>query len=382
MKLKSFVQIEGNADQTEIAMKKLDQMGRFGELVTCRRKYLLNYFNETTSDYCGNCDVCLSSVELFDGTILAQKAISAVVRLQEGFGAGYVIDFLRGSNSEKIREDHKSIKTYGVGADISKDEWNKIIRELVERGYLMKADGRYPVLKMSDKSNGVLKGLEKVMLTKAKQKVEAAPEVGEEKIPYEKGLFQRLKDVRRQLAMNENVAAYIVLSDASLIELSTYLPQNMEEMTKISGFGAVKLEKYGREFLETVIEYCRAYNHASRIHFKLPKRQRKPRAERETDTKQQSYELFKQGRSINEIAETRGFSPVTIEGHLAFYIQQGKISIDELVQQSKIHAILEAIEKVGGTRLTPVKEALGENYSFGEIKYVMAHIESMRVEKE
>jgi ATP-dependent DNA helicase RecQ len=381
MKLKSFVQIEGNEGQTEIAMKKLDQMGRFGELVTCRRKYLLNYFNEPAEDYCGNCDVCLSKVELFDATILAQKAISAVVRLQESFGAGYVIDFLRGSNSEKIRDEHKALKTYGVGADVGKDEWNKIIRELVERGYLMKTEGRYPVLKMSEKSTGVLKGVGKVMLTKVKERTVQIQSVEEEKLPYETALFQHLKDVRRELAFSENVPAYIVLSDASLIELSTFLPQNAEELSNISGFGTVKLQKYGEQFLNSIIEYCRARNLTSRINLKSAKRQRKPRPERESDTKQQSFELYKQGKSVSEIAAIRGCSPTTVEGHLAFYVQTGKLRLDELMHKNKVDTILAAVEKVGGTRLTPIKEVLGDGYSFGEIKYVMAYIESMNAEE-
>jgi ATP-dependent DNA helicase RecQ len=378
MKLKSFVQIEDNADQTEIAMKKLDQMGRFGELVTCRRKYLLNYFNESADEYCGNCDVCLSQVELFDGTILAQKAISAVARLQESFGAGYVIDFLRGSNSEKIREQHKSLKTYGVGADITKDDWNKIIRELVERGYLSKTEGRYPVLRMAEKSNSVLKGLERVMLTKVKISIEPVVDVEEEKLPYENALFLRLKDTRRQLAFSENVPAYIILSDSSLIELCTYLPQNIAEIATISGFGAVKVQKYGNQFLETIVEYCTMQNLNSRIHLKSAKRQRKPRPERETDTKQQTYELFIKGKSISEIATLRGFSFSTIEGHLAFYVQQGKIPLEQLMDREKITVIAAAIDKIGGNTLTPVKAHLGDKFSFGEIKYVMAHIENLK----
>jgi ATP-dependent DNA helicase RecQ len=382
MKLKSFVQIEDNADQSEIAMKKLDQMGRFGELVTCRRKYLLNYFNEHAEDYCGNCDICLTQVELFDATILAQKAISAVVRLQESFGAGYVIDFLRGSNSEKIRTEHRALKTFGVGADLGKDDWNKIVRELIERGYLEKTEGRYPVLRTSPKSNGVLKGSEKVMLTKAKQKAEPVHQVEEEKLPYETALFMRLKDIRRELALAENVPAYIVLADSSLMELCTYLPQSIDEMQNISGFGNVKLAKYGERFLTSVREYCNAHGLTSRLHFKSPKRIRKAKPERDTDTKQQSLDYYRQGKSVAEIADLRGFSATTIEGHLAFYVQQGDIPIERLMDTSKIPAILEAIEKVGRERLSPIKQVLGDNFTFGEIKYALAHFESIKTKLE
>jgi ATP-dependent DNA helicase RecQ len=374
MKLKSFVQIEDNAEQTEVVLKKLDQMGRFGELVTCRRKYLLNYFNEDAADYCGNCDVCLSRVELFDATVLAQKVISAVVRLHESFGAGYVTDFLRGSNSEKIRDEHKALKTYGVGADISKDEWNGIIRELVERGYLAKTEGRYPVLRMSEKSTAVLKGSLKVMLTKAKEKVDADPQVMEEKLPYEIDLFVKLKDVRRQLAASENVASYIVLADSSLMELATYLPQNLSELNQISGFGEVKIKKYGNEFLAAVAEYCALHNHTSRIHLKSSKRTRKPASERDSDTKQRSLDMFQQGKSIQDIADERGLSPNTIEGHLAYYVKEGKLAIEQLMKKEKIPAIVQAIEKVGPGKLTPIKEVLGDAYSYGEIKYVIAHM--------
>ena len=140
-KMKKFVEIEGNTEQTEIYLKKLDQMATYGDLSTCRRKYLLNYFDEETSDYCGNCDSCLTRVERVDGTILAQKVLSAVARLQERFGAGYIIDFLRGSNTVKIQEDHKAIKTFGIGAELPKEEWSAIIRDLLSQGYLAKSEG-------------------------------------------------------------------------------------------------------------------------------------------------------------------------------------------------------------------------------------------------
>ncbi len=380
-KLKRFALIENNAEQTDILLKKLDQMGRYGELVTCRRKYLLNYFDENTIDHCCNCDVCLSKVELFDASVLAQKVISAVSRLQERFGAGYVIDFLRGSHSLKMQEEHKALKTFGVGADMSKEAWNKIVREMVERGYLMKTEGAYPLLRMSENSHSVLRGEQKVMLTKQKIKTDKWADGLQSDIAYETGLFERLKKVRKELAGKENLAPYIVLSDATLIELSAYLPCNPDELSRISGFGQVKLEKYGKAFGDVVLAYCREHSLSSRIHLSVPKKSRNVRPERENETKQQSLMLFIQGHSAEQIAALRKLSPVTIEGHLAFYVQQNKISLHQLVDVAKIPLIEQAIEKVGGKMLAPVKEVLGDAYSYSEIRYVMASMESRKLQE-
>ncbi len=163
-KLKSFARVEGNQEQSAIMLKKLDDMVDYSQLQTCRRQYLMQYFDEQFPDNCGSCDVCLSEIQKFDATLIAQKALSAVSRLKERFGAGYVIDFLRGSKREKIWEDHKQLKTYGVGADIHRADWFRYIRELVTLGYLQVTDDAYPVLKLTAKSDPVLKGLEKVEL--------------------------------------------------------------------------------------------------------------------------------------------------------------------------------------------------------------------------
>jgi ATP-dependent DNA helicase RecQ len=270
-KMKRFAEVEGNTGQTEIQLKKLDQMAEYGSLTTCRRKYLLNYFDETTGSACGNCDICLTKVEQEDGTEVAQKVLSAVTRLNERFGTGYIIDFLRGSASEKIQEQHKQLKTFGIGAEISKERWSNVVRDLLAQGYLVKAEGIYPILKLTPKSEAALKGLEKVMITKSKEVVE----VKQQKADHETALFQELKVLRRQLADAENVPAYIVLSDATLVELATYFPHTKEEFSKISGFGQMKLEKYSQQFCDVVVQYCRTQNLTSRIHLKAPKRQRK-----------------------------------------------------------------------------------------------------------
>lgn len=372
-KLKHFASVEGNEEQTRIALQKLDQMADYGELTTCRRKYLLNYFDEKAADYCGSCDVCLTTVELYDGTVPAQKVLSAVSRLQERFGAGYVIDFLRGSNSAKIQEDHKTLKTYGIGADMTKDAWSAIIHDLVDRGYLAKTKGMYPVLTLSEKSSNVLKGIEKVMLTKSKERLSVYGDSDQSN--YEAALLQQLKDVRRKLASEENVPAYIVLSDATLIEIATYLPHDKDAFRKISGFGEVKIEKYGKQFWEVVAAYCTEYKLTSRIHLKVPKRIRKERSARDSDTKQETLDLYRQGYPLEEIAKQRNLTKSTIEGHLAFYIQEGTISIDQFLGAEKIKAIQQAIASTPGTALGPIKSLLGDAYSYGEIRMVMAHME-------
>lgn len=370
-RMKRFVEVEGNAEQTEIYLKKLNQMAEYGDLITCRRKYLLNYFDEAATSYCGNCDVCLTRVDQIDGTVQAQKVLSAVVRLQERFGAGYVIDFLRGSHSAKMQEEHKQLKTFGIGADVSKEVWGDIIRDLLAQEYLVKSEGMYPVLHLTPKSAAVLKGIEKVMITKTKEKIET---ISSAEVNYEKDLFIQLKEVRRKIANDENVPAYIVLSDATLMELATYLPHNKEEFLKISGFGEVKIEKYGKQFWEVVADYCHARNLKSRTHLKASKRVRKESREMDTDTKKKSLELFQMGDSVERIAELRNLSVSTIESHLAFYVQQGTLSIDEVMDKAKIKNIQSVIEQTDGKALSPIKELLGDGYSYGEIRMTMAYL--------
>jgi ATP-dependent DNA helicase RecQ len=165
LKLKRFAEVEGNEAQTKIMLQKLDKMSKFCEIKTCRRKYLLNYFGDEAADYCGSCDVCLNKPVLKDTTIIAQKILSAVVRLKESFGMRYVVDVLRGSNNEKMRADHKALSVYGIGKDVSKEEWLHYTKELLDYEYLVQSDGQYPVLHLTEKGRAVLFQKEKVYLS-------------------------------------------------------------------------------------------------------------------------------------------------------------------------------------------------------------------------
>ena len=377
MKLQRFVEIEGNQQQSDIMLRKLQEMATFGELRTCRRKYILNYFGEEAPDQCDSCDVCQTDYQKFDGTVIAQKALSAVARLDERFGVSYVIDFLRGSQSEKIWDQHKAIKTYGAGADLSKKDWRQYMDDLLHLDYLRKDDGKFPVLKLTEKSWPVLRGEEKVMLIEAVSEREEV--ASQEAVPLEEELISRLKTRRLQLAREENVPAYVIFSDATLHELATYLPQTMEDLPRISGFGEVKISKYGAQFLEVVQDYTEEHGLASRMENARQKRRRSTQsAQRVTNTKQASFDLFQEGKTVEEVAQVRGFAASTIYGHLLPYLADGQLEVTQLIASDRAAAIREAVEVHGESSLKTLKTALDDDISYEEIKVVLVDMRRER----
>ncbi|MES2003769.1 MAG: DNA helicase RecQ [Bacteroidota bacterium] len=377
IKLKSFAQVEDNPEQTKILLKKLDQMVQLCETRSCRRKYLLNYFGEEAPDYCGSCDNCLSKPELQDSTVIAQKILSTVYRINQSFGMRYVVDILKGSNSEKIREEHKKLSVYGIGKDKPKEEWMHYVKELVHYGYLQPSEGEYPVLKLTEKSNQVLFKAEKVSLAAPLQVRIAKEPVIYQQHSYEKELFEELKKLRNKIAHEENVPAYLIFSDSSLLDLATYLPLTKNDLPNISGFGAFKIERYGEPFLEKIQDYCNDHSLDTRMELKKPARTKKTKApkeprERASDTKRISFEMYRSGKSISDIAAERELVITTIETHLSYYITAGELNVNELVAADKQELIKEAAEKHGRLSLKLLKDNLPEEISYGEIRMVVA----------
>lgn len=376
MKLKNFAQVEDNPEQTAILLKKLDQMVQLCETKSCRRKYLLNYFGEQAPDYCGSCDNCLNKPELKDSTVIAQKLLSAVYRLNQSFGSGYVVDVLRGSANAKIRDEHKQLSVYGIGKDKPKEEWQHYCKELQYYGYLQQSEGTYPVLKLTEKSNAVLFKGEKVFLSAPVQVSIAKEPVIYQQHSYEKELFDELKKLRNKIAHEENVPAYLIFSDSSLLDLATYLPLTKNDLPAISGFGAFKIEKYGEAFLEKVQDYCNDHSLDTRMELKQPVRSRKVKTrvprERATETKRISYDMYLSGKALDEIAAERGLAVTTIETHLAYYISTGELKLESFVSHQKEQLIRAAIEKYGRLSLKLLKNNLPENISYGEIRFVAA----------
>lgn len=371
-KMRRFVTVEDNPEQTAIYLQKLEQMGKYGELATCRRKYLLNYFDEQTDTYCGSCDICLTRFEAVDGTALAQKAIAAVQALRERFGTGYVTDVLRGSQSAKIADDHKQLAVFDSGKEESKETWAGVMQELILQGFLVKTDGQYPVLKLTARSSDVLEGRQKVMMAKPKERITV-----EHEITYEPDLLRDLKAMRKLVASKENVPAYQVFSDATLVELATYLPQTLDEFRQISGFGEIKVERYGKLFGEVIKTYCEDNDLTSRIQLRPAKRRRpeRERVEQENETKRESLRLLQEGRSLEDVAEQRNLAESTIEQHLAFFVSQGKLDAGRFMDLLRVPAVQQARDAAERPGIGAIKEILGDDYSYREIRMALAHLE-------
>lgn len=250
------------SENLDIQMAKLERMKEYAEATTCRRRVLLNYFNEDTVDDCGNCDICKHPPESFDGTEVAQKALSAVTRLKQKVATGMLIDVLRGSNRKAILDrGYQHIKTFGSGSDVPRNLWEFYIRQLVNLGYLTIAHDDYNALRLTNASTKVLFHGKKVNLVrlstanakKAKQKM--APRQKEKRERVRDALFEELRVLRRDLAQKLGVPPYIIFSDRTLEEMAAARPLTEISMRNISGVGDQKLEKFGEQFIRAIQDF-------------------------------------------------------------------------------------------------------------------------------
>ena len=252
-----------------IEIHKLNAMVGYADGLSCRREALLGYFGEPYPAPCGNCDICLEPPETFDATEQARMALSCVYRLWErdgfGYGVGYVIDVLRGSENEKIlSRGHDALSTYGIGAELSRDHWQSLIRQLIHRGYLVQDIARYSALRLTEAARPLLRGDETLVMAKPRVRVpskkqrlradragRAAELAG---LPVDEALFDELRALRKRLADEQNVPAYVVFSDATLAEMAARQPATSAALLEVNGVGQTKLERYGDAFLAVIAE--------------------------------------------------------------------------------------------------------------------------------
>lgn len=247
--------------QLRVEKQKFSAMTSFAEAQTCRRVVLLNYFNEYREKSCGNCDLCIQPPRQYDGTVDAQKALSCVYRTGQQFGVHHVVDVLRGSQNQKIKQfNHEKLSTYGIGSDHSAEYWVSVLRQLIHRGLLIQDIRRHSALVLTEEARPLLRG--EVALTLAEPRLATTAQLNSvvEQGQHDKALFRRLKKLRKEIAEKEGKPPFVVFSDVSLQEMALLLPSSESEFLRVSGVGQIKLERYGAAFITEINDYLAAEN--------------------------------------------------------------------------------------------------------------------------
>lgn len=373
---KSFAANEPNDQLRANLIDKTHKIYSFCTTQNCRRKKLLQYFGELYGhENCKNCDNCLDDVEFVDATIVAQKILSCVFHLRQGFGIKHVMDVLRGSKSKPVlSKGHDRLSTYNLMSEYSEPNLRYYIDSLINMQFLKTSQGEYPVLQWTEKSRAIISGHEKVSF-RQKTFQQSSKKVEPLALECDTGLLSILRELRLKLAQEMDVPAFVIFSDRSLMEMCNYYPQSEQAFLRINGVGPAKWIKFGAVFLTAIKQYCEE----NRM---VTKREKAPEQPPKSATRQrisnainssaeETLRLFQEGKNLNEIAQIRKISRNTIVMHLAELIQHGQeINIDHLVPKEKQKLIREAIAIVGAEKLAPIKEKLPEEISYDEIRLV------------
>ena len=330
---------EGDKKQQDLQLVKLERMQQYAEATSCRRKILLNYFGEILKKACNNCDICRNPPASFDGTVPAQKALSAVVRMLEKAPLGLVIDVLRGSRSQQVLEKNfDRIKTYGAGRDLSYNDWQSYLHQMINQGLFEIAYDDAYTLKITPAGKEVLMQSKPFALVKFEPNtaVEAAAPVKtkSKKEVLKDELFERLRALRKKIADQNNVPPYVVFSDTTLSEMAQEKPTSRPAMLSISGVGMVKLENYGEAFINEIIAFVTD--------------QQEQGNKVKGATHLVTLEAYKQGFKPDEIALQRNLNIVTIYSHLATLYEQGyAIDIKQFISGPEYYKIEPTITRLG-----------------------------------
>lgn len=347
--------------------QKLQEIYRYAHTQGCLQQTFVRYFGEEAREPCGTCSNCTAEEEQTDVTVEAQKIFSCVRRMRERFGITLTAQVLKGSKAKRVLElGFDSLPTYGLLRSHSEKEINHRIRILAAEGYLRLSEDEYPTLSLTPAAVEVLKGERQVLLRLKKPK--------ERTTPRREDLFEELRVLRKSLSEAEQVPPYMIFPDSTLTDLARVLPMDRESMRAVKGVGEKKLEKYGDRFLAAIREY------AEKQGITPDAGEQEVAATLSTEKKSDSppshlttWSLWQEGKNLDEISRERGLSPTTLENHLLRAAGEGHpVDWDRLIPAGEEPLIRQAIEKVGGTLLKPIKEALPEEITYTAIKAVLA----------
>mgnify|MGYP000247614739 CR=1 FL=1 len=381
VKQQRFINDKPSMKEQDIARAQLQQMVHYAECPTCRRVELLGYFGEKfTSKNCGSCDNCLSPRDTFDGTEIAETLLSCIETIYDtsGFSVGlnHIIAVLTGANTEKIRQwQHNQLPMYGQGKAHSRPAWAAMARELIRLGYLRQATEAFSVLELTQQGQAFTQERHTIMLTKPISEPERKAKPTDEQA-HDESLFDRLRQLRKTLADERDVPAYVVFSDVALRQMAQDYPENKQEFLRISGVGSRKLEEFGSAFLRTIAEYLESN---PRQHFTSTSAgptlstptpgKLKPLNE----TTRETLRLFQRGFSVDHIAKQRKLAGSTIYGHLEQAIQTGEpVDINRILTLDQQTQIAAAFAKTGLANLTGAKELLGDQCDYNQLRLFRA----------
>lgn len=354
--------------QAKLQIAKLERMQQYADALICRRRILLTYFGEHTKKDCGNCDVCENPPELFDGTDIARKALSAIYRTNEEVAANMLIDILRGSRQQELlARDYDKIKTYGAGNDISAQDWQQYLLQMLNMGLIDVAYEQNHALKISPAGSDVLLGKSKVKFVtlasieaRAIEQMKAGKTKSKRQAAQEE-LFERLRELRRTIASAAEIPPYLVFNDATLDEMVNRMPTTKEQMKQISGVGEKKFASYGKQFIDEITKFIQQRDKSGdKVH---------------GSTQQVTFAYYRQGMPVPQIARERNLAMQTIYSHLADLYEQGyEIRITDFLDKRDLKKILTSLENKGiPAKLKTLYERLNKEFDYHKLKLAIAH---------
>ncbi len=367
----------------------LGHMRGYASALFCRHRGLVEYFGQKyPKANCSACDVCLNETDGEDATIPAQKILSCVARVEQRFGLGHVVQVLRGGRNAAVRQcHHEKLSTFGILKDTPEEQIKNMAYQLIDLGLLDRSPGDRPVLKLNAKSWEVLRGERTVKLVRPPDAVGPAAVEEDAWEGVERGLFERLREVRRSQADQRGVPPFVILGDATLRELARYRPTTLAAISRMKGFGEQKLAEFGAVFTSEIAKYCRANDVSMNVAMAnavvRERESRRSAARKIPAGAYAAFAHFDDGETIEQVMQAMGRARSTVCGYLVQYVgAQRPKSIDRWVPPAQQECVLQALEKVELPGLRPIFEFLQGAVSYDAIRLTLVHHRPARAATE